>query len=135
MLRAVDNLCEDLCCAQYFGKYLDILERYFFLVIALSRIPRTRTESYKLELKSIVGCPHSSNPGPEWITKSWFCWALLAWVRTSTRIHYCFLLVDRSNSYESFYSHHFRHQPWIDISFLKYKLRFSLCCDISRKYC
>ena len=46
MLRAVDNLCEDLCCAQYFGKYLDILERYFFLVIALSRIPRTRTESY-----------------------------------------------------------------------------------------
>ena len=44
MLRAVDNQCEDLCCAQYFGKYFGNMLRYFFLVIALSRIPRTRTE-------------------------------------------------------------------------------------------
>ena len=54
MCQLADKACEDLYRAQYFGNIL----RNFFLVMVLSRIPRTRTSSsYKLDFKFMSAKP------------------------------------------------------------------------------
>ena len=65
------------------------------------------------------------NPGPKWISISWFRWALVAWWRhwrTTSGIHDWFLVIHRSNLNQPFSTmHHFK--KFVSIrSVLKFKI-------------
>lgn len=65
------------------------------------------------------------NPGPKWISISWFRWALVAWWRhwrTTSGIHDWFLIIHRSNLNQTFSTMHF-FKKFVRIrSVLKFKI-------------